>query len=110
MPKINIHDGLLIAATKQTDISKLRTYVYNLNFQCLAGDIEEADQCFIDNTQLSFGEKHKPAWMCPNVSREILLPPMEAAELRRNHARIVTRENPPFVLNDDCSLGEGSQP
>lgn len=66
---------MIVAQGKQTDITKLKTYIYRLNFRCLAGDIEEADECFQKQVQLTFADK-KPGWMCPAISREIVNPPM----------------------------------
>jgi hypothetical protein len=71
---------MLIAATAKgadTDYTKMKKYIYRLNFQCFANSIEEADKCFEENTKLVFkGKKEQPGYMSTSVSVEIISPPM----------------------------------
>jgi len=62
------------AKDSDTDVTKMKTYIYRLNFQCLANSIDEADVCFAENVQL-FYQKNKPGHLSPCVSVEILSPP-----------------------------------
>ena len=66
---------ITIAKSEQTDITTKKTYTYNINFQCLADSIDEADVCFMENAQLFYipdeKKKLKPGYICPLVSVEI---------------------------------------
>lgn len=58
-----------------SDTELMKTYIYGIQFQCLANSITEADKCFQENAQLLYGEKHRPGHECPLVTVQVLAPP-----------------------------------
>jgi hypothetical protein len=56
-------------------VEKKSTYIYRLNFECLADNIDEADVCFQKEAQLFYGPKKLLGKLCPLISVEIVRPP-----------------------------------
>lgn len=41
---------ITVAASNRSDVERMKTYIYQINFQCLANSIAEADACFAENS------------------------------------------------------------
>jgi hypothetical protein len=68
---------LTVATGVNTDVTVKKTYIYKINFQCLADSIEEADACFAKEAQLTYGKKNKPGHECPLITVEVVAPPKD---------------------------------
>ena len=62
-----------------TNIEQAKTFIYRLNFCCLADTIEQADACFAREARLTYDKKYL-ATSCSLISVEVLPAPKAAPD------------------------------
>lgn len=73
---------MIIARNATKGSGDLRTYIFHVNFQCLADDVDQALDCFQENSHLFYKPNEKKdakpaARTCPLLSVEIITSPNE---------------------------------